>query len=237
MNVFIQHDISKVKDISFMGYNIWNMIEWEKFWIVNRVSGVEISEKFPIFYIDIYSSEDHEIDSSISSSIQNIHPDAVIHFVTPQEYQKIQQRIISEGGIYIHLDSDVLLPQVIVRDKMRSFPSTEKNVWLPLGYHKYSHKEVEWKNKKYTVKSFIPCQDNFYDTDIILDWDERYYITHALFEKLKGALPKLSPSPLFHEWGQFIKIIANNNYRNEFSEQYDIILRDPNCFVYKFERV
>ena len=237
MNVFIQHDISKVKDISFMGHNIWNMIEWEKVFITNKVSGVEVPEKSPIFYIYIYSSGGHDINSSIYNTIQDIHSDAVIYFTTLQEYQEIQQRIIYEGDIYIQMDSDIILPQVIVRDKIRYFPDCEQNIWLPVSHYKYYYKTVKWKNKKYTVKSFAQCKDNFYNTNIMLDWDERYYITHALFGKLKGSLPLLNPSPLLHQWGMTAKTIIKNHHPGPFTKEHDITLSDYSSFITKFERV
>lgn len=234
MNVLIYHDVSKVKDISFMGYNIWNMLEWEKVFITNKV---KIDEIVPTFYIYVYSSEGHEIEQSIFNAIQNIHSDALIYFTTPQEHQQIQDRLISEGDRFIQIESDILLPVPIVRDKLRRCPVTPKNIWLPVAHYKYCYKEVEWKNNKYNVKCFIPSKDGFYNSDILLDWDERYYITHSLFEKLKGALPIVSPTPFFHNWGKTVRVVVNNSYRDSFSDEYDATLSDCSSFIAKFERV
>ena len=234
MNVLIYHDVSKVKDLGFMGYNIWHMIEWEKAFITNKI---KIDKIVPIFYIYVYSSKGEAIEQSVFNAIQSIHSDALIYFTTPQEHQEVQHRLLSEGDRFIQVESDILLPIPIVRDKMRNYPVTSKNIWLPVAHYKYCYKEVEWKNNKHNVKSFIPSKDSFYNSEITLDWDERYYITHALFAKLKGALPLISPSPLFHNWGVTVRVVINNNYRDSFSDEYDISLSDCSSFIAKFERV
>lgn len=235
MNVLIYHDVSKVKDLSFMGYNIWTMVEWENAFITNKV---KVAAIFPTFYIYVYSSEGCKIDQSIFQSIKEIHSDAVIHFTTMEEHQVIRDRLVSKGERFVQLESSILLPIPIVRDKMRNYPPTKKNIWLPVAHYKYGYKEVEWKNNKYTVKTFIPSKQSLYNnSDIELDWDERYYITHALFGKLNGALPIMSPSPLFHNWGQTLKVVINNNYEDQFSDQYDIALSHCSSFIAKFERV
>lgn len=241
MNIFITHDVSKVDHIEFIRYAIWHGMEWS---FLHKRHNTVVPYDLPVFFIRVYSSENEKIDDSIYKQIRKSHSKADINFVSQSEEVDAAANILHEGDLFIRMQSDTILPNGIIREKLNNINSTSnKNICFPVSKYKYNYKKVYWHDKEFVVKDFIRCEDKFFQDatwksdSYIPEWDERYHITHNILSKTGGIPPVLSPSPLLHGWGEIARTIIKNPHEGDFSNDYDIVLNSIEMFVHKFEKV
>tara|TARA_Y100001951_G_C11273957_1_gene260588 strand:- start:1068 stop:1496 length:429 start_codon:yes stop_codon:yes gene_type:complete len=121
--------------------------------------------------------------------------------------------------------------------------SYDKNLCVPIVNYKYHYKKVYWNNKESVVKNFIKCEDNFYnmpEDDVhIPDYDERFLLTIPLLKTLDTHMfiPPLNPSPLLHNWSNFVRIVRHNSYNGPPHKDKDIIVNNMKYAVHKFEYI
>ena len=87
------------------------------------------------------------------------------------------------------------------------------------------------------INNMEKYSSTYFENNFIPDWDERFYMTHALLAKLGDDPPIMSPSPLLHQWGDKIRLIRNNNHQGEFDQDKDMLIGKMSHTVHKFERV
>ena len=189
-----------------------------------------IETDLPEFYIyDIGS------DPNLSSTINQTVPDLPFKLISESERKSLFQEM---EEIMMHLESTMILPRVIYYSTF-DLPEhiKNKNICVPLMTYKYNYKTVTFQGKEFSVKNFIRSKETFFENNFIPDWDERFYMTHALLAKLGDDPPIMSPSPLLHQWGDKIRLIRNNNHQGEFDQDKDMLIGKMSHTVHKFERV
>ena len=224
MKVLIDHTADHT---NFLSYMIWH-ISWFTMILQNKASILDTD--LPEFFL--YNATPHP--PTFDSVAKRI-PDVSFKVISPTERRSIFQNI---DDPILHLESTLMLPRIVyLSDCALPEEFSGKNLCLPLVTYKYNYKTVTFEGKEFRVKNFVPCQDLFFETNFIPDWDERFCITHSLLAKLGDDPPPISPSPLLHDWGTNIRLIRNNSHDGNFDADKDVFIGKMSHAVHKFERV
>ena len=224
MKILIDHTTDHA---NFLLHSLWNL-SW--FMMVLQQKASLIETDLPEFYI--YNDTP---DSNLSNIISQTVPDLPFKLISESERKSLFQEM---EEIMMHLESTMILPRVIYYSTF-DLPEhiKNKNICVPLMTYKYNYKTVTFQGKEFSVKNFIRSKETFFENNFIPDWDERFYMTHALLAKLGDDPPIMSPSPLLHQWGDKIRLIRNNNHQGEFDQDKDMLIGKMSHVVHKFERV
>tara|TARA_R100000963_G_C4636407_1_gene100457 strand:- start:274 stop:1014 length:741 start_codon:yes stop_codon:yes gene_type:complete len=241
MNIFIRHDVSKVDHIEFIRYAIHHTIEWS---FLHKQHKTAVPDDLLVFFIHVYSSANEKINDNIYKQIREIHSKADINFVSQSEEADAASNILHKGDFFIRMESDIILPNGIIRDKLFHITSdSNQNICFMTATYKYYYKKIYWHGKEFVVRDFIKCKDVFFQDSIwksnayIPEWDERYRVTHNILSKTGGVPPVQSPNPLLHSWGETTRVVIKNPYEGDLSNDYDKLLNSVEMFVHKFEKV
>ncbi len=178
---------------------------------------------------------DPNVDSNIFDEIDKAIPELPFKVLDQSERDSVFQDMKSP---IVHFESTMILPRLMYYTNFE-LPDhfKNRNVCLPLITYKYNYKTVNVNGKDFRVKNFIRSTEPFFENAFVPDWDERFYITHALLAKLGEDPPLMSPSPLLHEWGSKVRLIKNNNHEGDFDPEKDVVISKMSYVVHKFERV
>jgi len=224
MKILIDHT---THHINFLLHTMWNF-SWFMMTLQNKSSFDEAD--LPEFYI--YNGT---TDTNLFDTVNKILPHTPFTLLNKSQRPPFFKDI--EGPV-IHLESSMLLPRSIYYTNF-TLPENikHKNICFPLVTYKYNYKTVTFQGKDCRVKNFVQSRGSFFENDFIADWDERFYMTHALLAKLGDDPPLMSPSPLLHDWGNKIRLIRNNAHEEGFDDEKDFIIGKMSHAVHKFERV
>lgn len=233
MNLFINHDISKVNHTKFIQYTLWQLISTSRvkpsvYLYIHRDNYKIDTDQTQSILKEIYTEINQRFEFQIDNSIITILDDV-------QQAKNTVYNAVSMHGPLITIESNMLLPKPILYSQANFKHS--HNIWLPLITFKHHKKKVKWNNKEYEVKNFVTAKDPYYNSDYVPDWDERYHITHNLLAKLDDAMPTLSPSPLIHNYGNMTRVIRNNVNDGSFNNKSDIIVNKMSLSIHQFEDV
>ena len=224
MKILLDHTADHT---NFLLHTVWSL-SWFMMTLQKKESLKETD--LPEFYI--YNDTP---DSNLSNIISQTVPDLPFKLISESERKSLFQEM---EEIMMHLESTMILPRVIYYSTF-DLPEhiKNKNICVPLMTYKYNYKTVTFQGKEFSVKNFIRSKETFFENNVIPDWDERFYMTHALLAKLGDDPPIMSPSPLLHQWGDKIRLIRNNNHQGEFDQDKDMLIGKMSHTVHKFERV
>ena len=224
MKILLDHTADHT---NFLLHTVWSL-SWFLMTLQKKESLKETD--LPKFYI--YNDTP---DSNLSNIISQTVPDLPFKLISESERKSLFQEM---EEIMMHLESTMILPRVIYYSTF-DLPEhiKNKNICVPLMTYKYNYKTVTFQGKEFSVKNFIRSKETFFENNFIPDWDERFYMTHALLAKLGDDPPIMSPSPLLHQWGDKIRLIRNNNHQGEFDQDKDMLIGKMSHVVHKFERV
>ena len=224
MKILLDHTADHT---NFLLHTVWSL-SWFLMTLQKKESLKETD--LPKFYI----YNDTPV-SNLSNIISQTVPDLPFKLISESERKSLFQEM---EEIMMHLESTMILPRVIYYSTF-DLPEhiKNKNICVPLMTYKYNYKTVTFQGKEFSVKNFIRSKETFFENNFIPDWDERFYMTHALLAKLGDDPPIMSPSPLLHQWGDKIRLIRNNNHQGEFDQDKDMLIGKMSHVVHKFERV
>lgn len=219
-SVIIDHDNDSVHQDQFIIKNIQNFL---------KLSNVHIN-----FYILYKQKNIDTLEKNCLHLLEKIKKYTnvnIIFLYSEEEKLQIISSVNKKDNKVIYFESDCLLSLYFFK-YLNNFYNTKENISFPVMHYKYSITNIQIKNKNFEMKKFLFSEEQFYqNSNLIPDWDERFYIDSMIFRKMDGKIPIVCPSPLLHNWGSYKTLIISSNSKQQ------SVLCDSKFSIHKFEKI